>query len=459
MASPEAEPLLPVDASSRDLEADGPSSPAPATMHGFTGTFDDPSMEAAFASAAFREAFALHVGLLAVTAAALGAVFGAYKDTTNLVSAVALLLTVVLRVYLHQHQDPQTAQKLGAASWTIGLVIMLLGDLAVATWDRRTSCAEYTDLPDITALCGFSIAILNGTHGMRFWHKTGTAALLIADALICSWRCSESSGYAITVILVFASLLLGYAVSHSLEYARRRNYLLHEQKTVSCERSGFDIALLSADNERLRRENMWFWSQTRGLGTSATGGSEESESSAPTSAPASAATSASSRSAPAAPTPASEAGPSGLHPPSLAPSSVSSGSSFDRELEMRPRNQAEVARLATKRQACADRQLARLARRRRRAWSRVRLFWIGLRDPGSTLHVLSAPELVKLISDHMLHDLRPFTTLPAPPAQPLPPPPRQGTRSVPLFVRRALAFGLPFWGPIPDPPSSSSSSD
>ena len=446
-AESDAEPLLPVDASSWDLEADDASSPAPATMRGFTGTFDDPSLEAAFASAAFREAFAVHMGLMAVTALAFGAVFGAYIDTKALIGAVFLLLTVVIRVYLHQHKDPQTAQKLGAASWTILLVILLLGDLAVRTWEGHASCKEYAALPVTASLYSTSIAVINGTHGMRLWHKTGTAVLLIVDALICWWPCSESPGGAITIN---ASFLLGYALSHAFEYARRRSYLLHEQQrllheqqktnhAISCERSGFDIALLSADITRLRRDNEWLWNQMRGPGTNATGGPEEPESSAPTSAPASAATSASS-SAPAAPTPASGAGPSGLHPPSLALSSVSSGSSFDRTPDPRPRNQAEAARLAAKRKICTDRQLAR---RRRREWSRVRLLWIGLRDPGSMLHALRAPELVELISKHILHDLTPFTTLPAPTAQPEPPspPPRQGPPFVPLFLR--ILPGLP----------------
>jgi len=270
------------------------------------------------------------------------------------------------------------------------------------------------------------------------------------DALICSRSCSESPGYAIIVALVLSSFLVGHAVSHSLEYTRRRSYMLHEQQTISCERSGFDIALLSADNGRLRRQYEWLWLQTRGPRTSATGGPEEPEPSAPTSAPASAATSVSS-SAPAAPTPASEAGPSGLRPPSRALSSVSSGSSFDRAPDPLPRTEAEFARLAAKRKACDDRQLAR---RRRRQWPRVRLFWIGLNDLGSMLHALCAPELVALISNHILRDLRPFTTLPAPPAQPEPPP-RQGAPSVPLFLRGTPVVALTI--PVPAPASSSSS--
>ena len=52
MSAPHAEPLLPADASSRDLEACA-SSPVPAPMHRLTGTFEDLALEAAFAALAF----------------------------------------------------------------------------------------------------------------------------------------------------------------------------------------------------------------------------------------------------------------------------------------------------------------------------------------------------------------------------------------------------------------------
>ena len=136
----------------------------------------------------------------------------------------------------------------------------------------------------------------------------------------------------------------------------------------------------------------------------------------------------------------SGAGPSGLPPPAgamraPASSSVSSGSSFDREPDPRPRNQAEADALAAKRQACADRQLAR--RRRhffKRQWPVARLLWIGLKDPGSTCHVLRA-DVVRLIVGHLLDDPRPFTTLPPPPPQPASPPPPPAVLVTPLFCQ------------------------
>ena len=63
MRQPLDEPLLPADASSRDLTACASDS-APEPMHRFTFTFDDPTLEAAFAASAFRDALLPHVGLL-----------------------------------------------------------------------------------------------------------------------------------------------------------------------------------------------------------------------------------------------------------------------------------------------------------------------------------------------------------------------------------------------------------
>ena len=127
MAGRLAEPLLPADASSRDLEACA-SAPVAAPMHRLTGTFEDLALEAAFAALAFRDAFFVHVGLLAVATAGIGIAFGMARDITCLTTIVVYVLTLIFRVYLHQYRDAHTAQKLGSASWTIGLVILVLID-------------------------------------------------------------------------------------------------------------------------------------------------------------------------------------------------------------------------------------------------------------------------------------------------------------------------------------------
>ena len=84
MWQPLAEPLLPADASSRDLTACASDS-APEPMHCFTGTFDDPTLEAAFAAWAFRDALFPHIGLLTSGTAGLGVAYGVYASSEDLV--------------------------------------------------------------------------------------------------------------------------------------------------------------------------------------------------------------------------------------------------------------------------------------------------------------------------------------------------------------------------------------
>ena len=435
MWQPLDDPLLPVDESSRDLTACASDS-APEPMHRVTFTFDDPTLEAAFAASAFRDALLPHVGLLTLGTAGLGVAYGAYASSQDLVVMVLVLLTLVFRVYLHQHTEAQKAQKLGTACWTLGVVIEVLNDIAFL-WgstdaqQHEDACGTAFYSPYLGAIIGFAVGMVNGTHGMGFWLKTALAAVMAADALLIALSCSHSDGVGVYA----TSLLLGFATSHALEYAKRRNYLQHEEQTVGYERQRYDIALLHRENERLR--------QQLESGARATGGSAEPES-APTSESAPSSVPAAAPSADAPPQLTSGAGPSGLPPPAGAmrapsASSASSGTSFDREPDPRPRNQAEADALAAKRQACTDRQLARRRRHiAERQWPLVRLLWIGLRDPGSMCHVLRA-DVVLLIVGHLLDDPRPFTTLPPPPPQPPSPPPAVAV--VPLFLRPPNACG------------------
>jgi len=74
-------------------------------------------------------------------------------------------------------------------------------------------------VPALTALFCFSLAMLNGTLGMSFLHKTGLLALLSVDALIAAWACSGSPNYALEHGVSVASSLLGYATAHDRESA------------------------------------------------------------------------------------------------------------------------------------------------------------------------------------------------------------------------------------------------
>ena len=72
---------------------------------------EDPALEAAFAALAFRDAFLVHVGLLAVATAGLGIAFGMSRDIPYLTAIVVYVLTLIFRVYLHQYTGMRTRHR------------------------------------------------------------------------------------------------------------------------------------------------------------------------------------------------------------------------------------------------------------------------------------------------------------------------------------------------------------
>ena len=227
MAGRLAEPLLPVDASSRDLEACA-SAPVAAPMQRLTGTFEDGGSST---GGGVRRA-----GIPRRISRACGATGGGYCRTWNCMWHVArhylpdrhscLCADAHLsRLSSPVHRDAHTAQKLGSASWTIGLVILVLidsidGILHLVQQEPSSLCPSVSAaVPALTALFCFSLAMLNGTLGMSFLHKTGLLALLSVDALIAAWACSGSPNYALELGVSVASSLLGYATAHDRESA------------------------------------------------------------------------------------------------------------------------------------------------------------------------------------------------------------------------------------------------
>ena len=72
---------------------------------------EDPALEAAFAALAFRDAFLVHVGLLAVATAGIGVGFGVYREISFLTDMVVYVLTLIFRVYLHQYTGMRTRHR------------------------------------------------------------------------------------------------------------------------------------------------------------------------------------------------------------------------------------------------------------------------------------------------------------------------------------------------------------
>ena len=177
----------------------GPRAIRQSLQNGSSSAAQQLELEAAFAASGFRDALLPHVGLLTLGTAGLGVAYGAYASSQDLVAMVLALLMLVFRVYIHQHTEAQKAQKLGTACWTLGVVTTVLNDIAFL-WGStdaqqlEAACGAELYSPYLAALIGFVIGMVNGTHGMGFWHKTALVAVMSVEALLFALWCSHADG-------------------------------------------------------------------------------------------------------------------------------------------------------------------------------------------------------------------------------------------------------------------------
>ena len=163
-------------ARSDDLEAnDGPDPvrpPAEPPIHPFTGKFADPEHTVAYRSKAFHMMMPLHIVAMALMIGimlfflASGASTGnAASDVVALdvVTTACLVLGLGARVAVHRWEDQAKAQRAGAMAWTFATVLVFASD--------GTTRPQCSSIRTVTWIIGCALfALVNGTHGMEFWH-------------------------------------------------------------------------------------------------------------------------------------------------------------------------------------------------------------------------------------------------------------------------------------------------
>ena len=137
--NPDLEAPVPVATASTSRTETAPS------MQRVTGTFADPSHEAAFAAQLFRMAYPAHVLLLAAILAVCCWSALVQPDSRRYFVALALVcaLALVGRVLLHRIGDPVRSQRLGSWVWAVGLVLAGAFDMAgfISSTGRFLCCA------------------------------------------------------------------------------------------------------------------------------------------------------------------------------------------------------------------------------------------------------------------------------------------------------------------------------
>jgi len=222
-------------------------------MHPVTGAFADASHESAFAAQFFRRAFSGHVLLMALSHTLFIGMAIVAQGILRLVwIMITLFMTLALvgRVLLHRMHDTARAQRLFCWIWTVLLIQAIVvhsGSLVVAP-----ALACPIALGGIL-LMTLPIALLHGSHGIGFVHKTVVIGLLLVPRLVVIASCGKPAlASELSDMIV---ILVGSAVAHLVEVSLRHSYAdkVQEKLHLAEERRRHEerTEQLQAEKERL----------------------------------------------------------------------------------------------------------------------------------------------------------------------------------------------------------------
>ena len=200
-------------------EQDPDSAVTPSAVHPVTGAFAEPSHETAFAAQLFRTAFPCHVVLLALTSTILiHAWLSAPQDLVLSTAALCMMLSLVGRVLVHCRLKVVRGQRLGAWAWTAQAMLWCVISVGVYVRAPRAECA-FLRSHDLAGFAGLTGALVNGSHGLMFWHKLGLIGLMFHGSLSAVASCGEVS------LAGESMVLAGFVVAHMVEVHLRHNYV------------------------------------------------------------------------------------------------------------------------------------------------------------------------------------------------------------------------------------------
>ena len=222
-----------------DLEA---AATAITAMHPVKGAFADPNHELAFAAHIFRVSFGGHVLLMAVQVAYL------FWDTLWMAPTVRplgttwtllALIALIGRVLIHRMEDTVRGQRMGSWTWTAYLVVSVLLDVRWYVVHSADVCQQDVNIrPNMHALYisyhlyAFGSALVNGSHGLGFAHKTGLIGALLLDCVLPIIFCGSRLivKCAISAVMIIVASALAHLAEIHLRYSYVDKQRLEEEK-------------------------------------------------------------------------------------------------------------------------------------------------------------------------------------------------------------------------------------
>ena len=223
-------------------------------MYPVTSAFIDPLLESACAAQLFRMAFPFHVLLMLIGVAASCWIF-----STSIVSGLGFawgmilfceMSTLIGRLLLHCMQDLERAQRVGTWSWTVMLTLGCTMELIqpAASICLTTAHHEYLIIYPFLSVI---LAMINGTHGMGFVHKTALISFMLVTDESALAMCPDKPSSVQVGTYRAGGFVLGFSIAHMLERSIRHSYVekrrVDEDKRRLVERT----EQLQAEKERL----------------------------------------------------------------------------------------------------------------------------------------------------------------------------------------------------------------
>ena len=213
-----------------DLEVENTAAAANIAMNPVTGAFADPSHETACAAQLFRMAFPCHAFLMALSLAI--SIWQSLSVPTDLwplesLAAFCTALGLIGRVLVHRMDDRVRGQRQGSWIWT-GLVV--LGVTIDFVGYDLVACAAPVTLQNEWTIQAVTGALVNGSHGLGFWHKLGLMGLMLLDGLWTIAFCGE------VALAVESMLVVGFVVVHMAEMHLRHSYVEKQRQAEEKQR-------------------------------------------------------------------------------------------------------------------------------------------------------------------------------------------------------------------------------
>ena len=254
-----------------DLEA---AAPAAIAMHPVTGAFADPAHESAFAAQFFRLAFPCHVFLMALTPAIVTRIALRAQFLWAMWSmSASAVLGLAGRVLVHRMHEPVLGQRIGSYCWTAIVVQVSVADAYLLHTASAVVCPAMLRVTVAIPLMYLMAALINGSHGLGFLHKTSLMGLLLAVHAAFTVIC----GMAASVLYVTGASIVGFVVAHLAEMHLRHSYVeqqrqaedrqrLERERRRLEQRMGEESRRLEDRNEQLRaeKERLMYDVQRRG---------------------------------------------------------------------------------------------------------------------------------------------------------------------------------------------------